>query len=66
MQAEGGLLRRLGRLWLAARVQELEKTGADTPTLLAVDARALSGHLSQLKHLHASRAFMLLVPTVGE
>ncbi|XP_049872170.1 nonsense-mediated mRNA decay factor SMG5 [Pectinophora gossypiella] len=63
---EAGLLRRLGRLWLAARVRELERCGraAAAPALLALDAAALHAHLRRVKQLVRTNNFILLVPTV--
>ncbi|KAJ2949463.1 hypothetical protein O0L34_g15380 [Tuta absoluta] len=64
--AEGGLLRRLGKLWLQSRVRELERgdTGAPPPALLALDAAALHVHLRRVKQLLHARSFVLLVPAV--
>lgn len=63
---ETGLLRRMGKLWLAARVRELEleKCGRVAPTLLAVDATALTAHLKRVKLLIKTRTFIVLIPTV--
>ncbi|KAI5651382.1 est1 DNA/RNA binding domain-containing protein [Phthorimaea operculella] len=62
----GGLLRRLGKLWLASRVKELERgeCGAPPPALLALDAAALHLHLRRVKQLLHARSFVLLVPAV--
>ncbi|XP_026741067.1 protein SMG5 [Trichoplusia ni] len=62
---EGGLLRRLGRLWLASQVRELERSGqAPVPALLALDTNALHKHLRRVKQLLRARNFVLLIPTV--
>lgn len=64
---EGGLLARLGRLWLASRVRELERVGREgraSPALLVLDACALHAHLRRVKQLLRSKHFVLLVPTV--
>lgn len=70
MQAEsneGGLLRRLGRLWLASQVRELERTGqAPVPALLALDTATLHKHLRRVKQLLRARQFILLIPSVGK
>lgn len=67
---EGGLLARLGRLWLASRVRELERCAggqvAPAPVLLALDAPVLHNHLRRVKQLLRTRNFILLVPTVGK
>lgn len=62
-EGSGGLLRRLGRLWLTAQVRELERRPA-APALLALDAAALLLHLRSVKQLLKARSFVLLVPTV--
>ncbi|KAI8434273.1 hypothetical protein MSG28_012365 [Choristoneura fumiferana] len=64
--SEGGLLRRLGRLWLTSQVRELERSGraAAGPALLALDAAALHSHLRRVKQLLRARSFVLLVPAV--
>ncbi|XP_059060857.1 nonsense-mediated mRNA decay factor SMG5 [Achroia grisella] len=63
-----GLPRRLGRLWLASQVRELERSGraaaAATPVLLVLDTAALNIHLRKVKHLLRARNFILLVPSV--
>ncbi|CAH0687724.1 unnamed protein product [Spodoptera exigua] len=61
----GGLLRRLGHLWLASQVRELERSGqAPVPALLALDTNALHKHLRRVKQLLRARNFVLLIPTV--
>ncbi|GBP79847.1 Protein SMG5 [Eumeta japonica] len=64
--AEGGLLRRLGQLWLASKVRELERYGnaEPAPALLALDAAALHSHLRCVKQLLRARTYLILVPTV--
>ncbi|XP_028173165.1 protein SMG5 [Ostrinia furnacalis] len=62
--APGGLLRRLGRLWLTAQVRELERRAPAAPSLLALDAAALAHHLRRVKQLWRARSFVLLVPAV--
>nr|XP_021181829.2 nonsense-mediated mRNA decay factor SMG5 [Helicoverpa armigera] len=63
--SEGGLLRRLGRLWLASQVRELERSGQlPVPALLALDTNALYKHLRRVKQLLRTRNFVLLIPTV--
>nr|XP_026493294.1 protein SMG5 [Vanessa tameamea] len=63
--SESGLLRRLGRLWLASQVRELERSGqTDVPSLLAVDTATLYKHLRRIKQLLRTRNFIFLVPTV--
>lgn len=65
--SEGGLLRRLGRLWLASQVRELERSGqSPVPALLALDTNALHKHLRRVKQLLRARNFILLIPTVGK
>ncbi|KAM3965519.1 smg5 nonsense mediated mRNA decay factor [Aphomia sociella] len=60
-----GLLRRLGRLWLASQVRELERSGAAAPpALLALDTAALNTHLRKVKQLLRARNFILLIPSV--
>lgn len=63
-----GLLRRLGRLWLASQVRELERSGraaaAAAPALLVLDSAALNIHLRKVKHLLRARNFILLIPSV--
>ncbi|XP_068622664.1 nonsense-mediated mRNA decay factor SMG5 [Battus philenor] len=62
---EGGLLRRLGRLWLVSQVKELERTGhTPAPSLLALDTAALYKHLKRVKQLLRTRNFIFLVPSV--
>ncbi|CAH0718218.1 unnamed protein product, partial [Brenthis ino] len=62
---ESGLLRRLGRLWLASQVRELERTKqTDVPSLLAIDTATLYKHLRRVKQLLRTRNFIFLVPTV--
>ncbi|CAG4935581.1 unnamed protein product [Colias eurytheme] len=62
---ESGLLRRLGHLWLASKVRELECTGqTEIPSLLAVDTAALYKHLRRVKQLVKARNFIFLVPNV--
>ncbi|KPJ19366.1 Protein SMG5 [Papilio machaon] len=62
---EGGLLRRLGRLWLVSQVKELERTGTTpAPSLLALDTASLYKHLKRVKQLLRTRNFIFLVPTV--
>ncbi|XP_075979846.1 smg5 nonsense mediated mRNA decay factor [Anticarsia gemmatalis] len=61
---EGGLLRRLGRLWLVSQVRELEKGQTPAPALLALDTAALNKHLRRVKQLLRARNFILLIPTV--
>ncbi|XP_045775359.1 protein SMG5 [Maniola jurtina] len=61
---ESGLLRRLGRLWLAARVRELERARGAAPALLALDCAALHLHLRRVKLLLNTRNFIFLVPAV--
>ncbi|CAK1580910.1 unnamed protein product [Parnassius mnemosyne] len=62
---EGGLLRRLGRLWLASQVKELERTGhTPVPSLLALDTATLYKHLKRVKQLLRTRNFIFLIPTV--
>ncbi|CAH2049150.1 unnamed protein product, partial [Iphiclides podalirius] len=62
---EGGLLRRLGRLWLVSQVKELERTGhTPAPSLLALDTAALYKHLKRVKQLLRTRNFIFLVPTI--
>ncbi|RVE51516.1 hypothetical protein evm_003917 [Chilo suppressalis] len=64
-ESEGGLLRRLGKLWLTSQVRELERSGrAAVPALLAIDTAALNQHLRRVKQLLRARNFILLVPTV--
>lgn len=66
-ESESGLLRRLGRLWLTSQVRELERSGrAAPPTMLVPTAEALHTRLKQVKLLLRARAFILLVPSVGE
>lgn len=66
-QGETGLLRRLGRLWLASQVRELERTKqSDVPSLLAIDTATLYKHLRRVKQLLRTRNFVFLVPSVGE
>ncbi|KAF9814311.1 hypothetical protein SFRURICE_015248 [Spodoptera frugiperda] len=61
----GGLLRRLGHLWLASQVRELERSGqSPIPALLALDTNALHKHLRRVKQLLRARNFVLLIPTV--
>ncbi|CAH1637251.1 unnamed protein product [Spodoptera littoralis] len=61
----GGLLRRLGHLWLASQVRELERSGqSPIPALLALDTNALHKHLRRVKQLLRTRNFVLLIPTV--
>uniref|UniRef100_A0A2A4JM68 PIN domain-containing protein n=1 Tax=Heliothis virescens TaxID=7102 RepID=A0A2A4JM68_HELVI len=63
--SEGGLLRRLGRLWLASQVRELERSGqSPVPALLALDTNALYKHLRRVKQLLRTRNFVLLIPTI--
>ncbi|XP_045450242.1 protein SMG5 [Melitaea cinxia] len=63
--SESGLLSRLGRLWLASQVRELERSGqTDVPSLLAVDTATLYKHLRRIKQLSRTRNFIFLVPTV--
>ncbi|KAJ0175055.1 hypothetical protein K1T71_009196 [Dendrolimus kikuchii] len=66
--SESGLLARLGRLWLKARVRELERgrraAANAAPALLALDAAALHSHLRRVKQLLRTKHFILLVPTV--
>ncbi|XP_050350104.1 nonsense-mediated mRNA decay factor SMG5 [Nymphalis io] len=63
--SESGLLRRLGRLWLASQVRELERSGqTDVPSLLAVDTATLYKHLRRIKQLLRTRNFIFLVPTI--
>ncbi|XP_041981053.1 protein SMG5 [Aricia agestis] len=62
---DGGLLRRLGRLWLTSQVHELERSEqVDIPTLLAVDTAALHEHLRRVKQLLRTKNFIFLVPSV--
>ncbi|KAL4717306.1 hypothetical protein ACJJTC_017193 [Scirpophaga incertulas] len=63
---EGGLLRRLGKLWLASQVRELgrEAAVAAGPALLVLDTPALHQHLRHVKHILKAKKFILLVPTV--
>ncbi|XP_045512758.1 protein SMG5 [Pieris brassicae] len=62
---EGGLLRRLGHLWLTSRVRELECTGqTEVPSLLAVDTTALYKHLRRVKQLVRTRNFIILIPSI--
>lgn len=65
---EGGLLRKLGRLWLTSQVRELERSGRQpaTPALLALDTAVMHKHLRRVKQLLRARNFILLIPTVGE
>lgn len=64
-QGETGLLRRLGRLWLASQVRELERTKQpDVPSLLAIDTATLYKHLRRVKQLLGTRNFVFLVPNV--
>lgn len=64
---EGGLLRRLGRLWLASQVRELERSGqSPVPALLALDTASLNRHLRRVKQLLRARNFILLIPSVGK
>ncbi|KAJ8718581.1 hypothetical protein PYW08_002818 [Mythimna loreyi] len=63
--SDGGLLQRLGRLWLASKVRELERSGqSPAPALLALDTNALHKHLRRVKQLLRARNFVLLIPTV--
>lgn len=63
--SEGGLLRRLGHLWLASQVRELESSGQSaTPAFLVLDTASLNKHLRRVKQLLRARTFILLVPTV--
>ncbi|XP_013191934.2 nonsense-mediated mRNA decay factor SMG5 [Amyelois transitella] len=63
--SEGGLLRRLGRLWLVSQVRELERSGrAAAPALLALDSAALNKHLRRVKQLLRARSFTLLIPSI--
>ncbi|XP_030023723.2 protein SMG5 [Manduca sexta] len=63
--SESGLLRQLGRLWLASQVRELERSGQSaTPALLVVDTAALNKHLRRVKQLVRARNFVLLIPTI--
>ncbi|OWR54487.1 SMG5 like protein [Danaus plexippus plexippus] len=63
-QSDSDILRRLGRLWLASQVRELERTGQEVPSLLAVDSATLHKHLRRVKQLVRTRNFIFLVPTV--
>lgn len=64
-QNEGGLLRRLGKLWLASQVRELERTGqTPAPALLILDTASLNKHLRKVKQLLRTRNFVLLIPSV--
>ncbi|XP_023946906.2 nonsense-mediated mRNA decay factor SMG5 isoform X2 [Bicyclus anynana] len=62
---EGGLLRRLGHLWLTSQVHELERARpVEVPSLLAVDTATLYKHLRRVKQLVRTCNFVILVPTV--
>ncbi|XP_053612104.1 nonsense-mediated mRNA decay factor SMG5 [Plodia interpunctella] len=62
---EGGLLRRLGRLWLVSQVRELERVGrVSAPALLVLDSAALNKHLRRVKQLLRARNFTLLIPSI--
>ncbi|XP_072937910.1 nonsense-mediated mRNA decay factor SMG5 [Epargyreus clarus] len=62
---EGGLPQRMGRLWLASQVRELERTGqGPEPTLLVLDSAVLNKFLRRIKQLMRATNFVFLVPTV--
>lgn len=62
------LMKQMGQLWLKAEVRELEsrvqRGGTRLSPYLAVDGAALTAHLPKVRHLVASRRFIVLVPAV--
>ncbi|CAH2008543.1 unnamed protein product [Acanthoscelides obtectus] len=62
-------MKHMGQLWLAAEVHALEtRVGGARPALspyLVVDAEALIGSSHAVRHLVASRKFVVVVPTAG-